>query len=77
MPNSNLSEHVASELRAEMARQQIPMAEASRNTGLPYGTLRRIVQGDRRITVDECALLCRYLSIPLTQLLSPVESSAA
>ena len=77
MPNSNLSERLASELRAEMARQQISMLQASRDTGLPYGVLRRIVQGKRSMTVDECALLCRFLNVSLRKVLTPTREPAA
>jgi transcriptional regulator with XRE-family HTH domain len=73
---------VAAEVRAEMARQEIPQRVLAERLGWPQPRLsRRVTSGPTFVafTIDELAEVARALNVPVTQFLGgePTGVSAA
>ncbi|WP_445227935.1 helix-turn-helix domain-containing protein [Corynebacterium sp. H127] len=79
MPNglSSRSREIATEVRAELARQEISVNEVAETTGIPISTLRRSVKGHRSFTVDELFAVTRMLNISVSGLVQKAERAAA
>jgi len=63
-----LSSVVASNIRAERARRHWDQTELGRRIGWSRSTVSAIESGQRKITLDHLAPLCRAFGIPLTKL---------
>jgi transcriptional regulator with XRE-family HTH domain len=64
---------VAAEVRAEMARQNVPQRELGRVLGLSQGAAWRRLKGEVPFDVSELAEVAKLLKTPMTQFLPEVE----
>lgn len=76
MNYSALSHHVAAEIRAEMARQRMSLAELAGRIGLSESTLRRRLDGRTPFGLDEFARTAAALNVPVEQLMPPGTDAA-
>jgi len=67
---------VAAEVRAEMARQNVPQRELGRVLGLSQGAAWRRLKGDVPFDVAELAKVAELLKAPMSQFL-PAEEPVA
>lgn len=67
---------VAAEVRAELARQQIPQREVGVALGMSQAAAWRRLKGDVPFDVAELAAVAEMLGVPLSKFL-PTEASAA
>lgn len=67
-----LSENVAREIRAEMARQRIGQKKLAAACGWPQNYLqRRLGPRPELISLDDLAVIAGWLQVPLVSLLGP------
>lgn len=67
---------VAAEVRAEMARQQMPQAKLAALLGVAQQTISRRLVGEVPFDVTELARIADLLKVPVTQFLGTVERAA-
>ena len=67
---------VAAEVRAEMARQQMPQAKLAALLGVAQQTVSRRLVGEVPFDVSELARIAEVLGVPMTQFLGSVERAA-
>ena len=60
---------VAAEIRAELARRQIPQVRIADLLGLSQVSVSRRLTGQTPISVDELALIAGFLDVPISDLL--------
>lgn len=80
--SETITASVAAEVRAEMARQNVPQRELGDVIGLSQGAAWRRLQGRVPFDVAELAAVAEWLKVPITQLLpepaaDPAEAGAA
>lgn len=68
-----LGQRIASELRAELGRQNHSRRWLADQIGLPHNTVARWVGGDTSPTLDALDAMCRALGITVPDLLASVE----
>jgi hypothetical protein len=68
---------IATELRAELAKQQKTRASLSQATDISLPVLRRRLAGVMPFYIEELDACCRFLNIPLAVLLDRAESAEA
>ena len=66
---SSPTRYLAEEIRVQMARERISVADLARSTGLPYETLRRRVHGVEAITIDDLIIIADALELDAPALL--------
>lgn len=69
MPNRNLTQRVAREVRAEMARQGLSSAFVASRIEMGLNTFYRSCRGERSFQISELELLARVLNVPVITLL--------
>lgn len=62
-------DHIAAEVRAELARQKMSVSEAARQLGWSQTFLQRRVMGPRRFEAWELAQLATLLGVPIENFL--------
>lgn len=67
---------VASEVRAEMARQQVTVTALSKSTNINAPTLRRRLDGQSPFYVEELAAICAALNVGLSTFIDRTEVAA-
>lgn len=79
MPNelTPSSQRIAGEIRAEMGRQKVSVNTLADEIGMPISTLRRSVNGDRPLTLDEFWAITRHLDIDPAALVAETHRGAA
>ncbi|MGV3071078.1 helix-turn-helix domain-containing protein [Corynebacterium phoceense] len=70
MPNSNLSNFVAAEIRAEMGRQELTPHELAEKTGISDNTIRRTIRGKRDFTFSELLSIGEALGVEIAELIT-------
>jgi transcriptional regulator with XRE-family HTH domain len=65
--DQTVRDHVAAEVRAELARQKLSVSEAARRLGWTQPFLQRRVMGSRTFEVSELAQVAQLLSVPIEQ----------
>lgn len=68
---------IASEVRAEMARQKISKNDVAKEINVSLPTLTRRLSGDRPFYVDELDALSRLFRVPLSDLIERSEVEVA
>lgn len=71
-----MTEAVAGELRAALARKKLSMREFARTSGLPLTTLQRTLSGKRAIDVDQLFEICDWLQIDAGEVIEAAEKIA-
>jgi transcriptional regulator with XRE-family HTH domain len=71
----NLTEAVAREVRAEMARRRASVSDVADRLGLKYRNALAKCNGKRPFSLDEVHALAAWFGVPLTSLLDPAASS--
>lgn len=66
--STQLTNHIAAEIRAEMARQRITQTQMAAALGMSQPALSRNLNG-RALTVDFIVKVSRVLHVPMTQLI--------
>lgn len=66
---SELTQRVATRLRALAAERQVSRAEVSRKTGISQTKCNNIFRGARSPTLDELGLIAYALEVPLVDVL--------
>lgn len=59
MNTSTIRDSIAAEVRADLARKQMPAAELSRGTGISTAALTRKLRGETSFTVEELLAVSR------------------
>lgn len=79
MPNElkTSSQLIAAEIRAEMARQKVSVNTLAEKVAMPISTLRRSVNGDRPLTLDEFWAVTQQLQIDPAALVAETTREAA
>lgn len=71
------SQCIAGEIRAEMGRQKISINTLADEIGMPVSTLRRSVNGDRPLTLDEFWAITNQLRVdPATLVAQSIRGAA-
>ncbi|HEY3261291.1 MAG TPA: helix-turn-helix domain-containing protein [Pseudonocardiaceae bacterium] len=68
---------MAAEVRAEMARQNVPQRELGRVLGLSQGAAWRRLKGEVPFDVSELSKVADLLGVPMTQFLPAATESVA
>lgn len=63
-----LSDHIAGEIRAGMARKQITAAELAAAVGMSTATFQRRMQDARRFNVDELTAISQHIDLAFASL---------
>ncbi len=71
----DLASYVAGQLRAEVARRQIPHVELARLIGVQETWVRRRLKGQYAITMSDLQRFAEALGVPLSYLI-PLEQPA-
>jgi transcriptional regulator with XRE-family HTH domain len=66
MNQAQAREHIAAEVRAELARQRISVSEAARRLGWTQTFLQRRVMGNRTFEASELAMIADLLEVPVS-----------
>ena len=66
---------VNAELRAEIARQNVRLADVATAAGMTVKTLKRRLDGGKTFDITELAAVCSFLNIPLVEFISRTEPS--
>lgn len=75
--SETITASVAAEVRAEMARQNVPQRELGRVLGLSQGAAWRRLKGDVPFDVSELAEVAKLLKTPITNFLPELEPAPA
>lgn len=67
---------VATELRAEAARQRMHGRTLAKTAGVSHTTVLRKLAGNRRLTVDDLEAFSKALNVPAWELLRRAEEAA-
>ena len=67
---------ISSELRAEIARQDVPNGAVALAAGITVKTLRRRLDGGKAFNLDELAAVCSFLKVPLVEFISRTDPGA-
>lgn len=76
MPDSTYWQRVASEVRAEMARQRKSGVDLAKILGKTPATARSRMKGDSPFDAREIAAIAAWLDVPLDSLVLPAGSAA-
>lgn len=68
---------LAAEIRAEMARQRVSIAQLSAGTGLSISKLYRRLNGVNPFLVDEFDAIAAFLGVPTWELAARAKAGAA
>lgn len=77
MTYSTFSNRIAGEIRAELARQRMPVSDLSSGSGIALSTLSRRLTGRTDFTVSEVEAICVALDLPVVSLISRSAASDA
>lgn len=67
---------IASEIRAEMGRDQISATELASKAGISFSSMRRkVLDESRAINTDELSKIARALGVPAWELMRRAEES--
>jgi transcriptional regulator with XRE-family HTH domain len=66
----SLSQHVAAEVRAEMARQQKRQGELAEIIGVTQPAVSRYLSGERPMTIDVLQKIADFLGVPLSHFIT-------
>lgn len=72
---TQLTNHIAAEVRAEMARQRVTQIEMAAWLGMSQSVLSRLLNG-RTLTVDFVVECARVLDVPISKLTGDVDEFA-
>jgi transcriptional regulator with XRE-family HTH domain len=73
----DLRTRVASAVRAELGRAQVPRYDAAGALGISRQSLWRKLKGDHPFTLEEIATLADLIGVPMSALLPVEEGQAA
>lgn len=76
MPERNFNEILRAEIRAEMARQDLPQAELARRLGWPLTTLHRRLRGSSPLAAEHLQQIAEALDVSVSQLGFPLVTRA-
>lgn len=68
MPTT-LTDHVAGNLRAEVARRKFTQVQLASALGMSQPVVSRLLSGERPLTLDFVAAVARVLDVPISQLI--------
>lgn len=74
--SQTLADYVAAQLRAEMARRQIPAAELARKLQVNENWVGRRMRGKNAITMSDLEQIANALEVPLSYFLPAAERVA-
>ena len=63
-----LTDHVAAEIRAEMARQRVTQVQVAAALRMSQPVVSRMLKGSRPLTLDFIEDVARVLNVPISQL---------
>lgn len=69
MAVTTTTEAVAAEIRAELARRQIPQIKLATLLGTSQVSVSRRLTGQTPISVDELAIIAGFLEVPISKFL--------
>lgn len=70
IPNMpGIGDHLANSIRAERSRRRWSQAEFAEVIGWPKSSVGDIESGRRKLGLDDLAVICRGLGVPLAELL--------
>lgn len=69
-----LKEHIAGEIRAEMARRRLNQTEMAQRLGMSQAAFSRHLNGVVPMTVDFIEGVAHELDVPVSRLIGPPES---
>ena len=67
---------IAAEIRAEIARQDVPNDAVAQSADISVKTLRRRLDGGKAFNLDELAAVCSFLKVPLVEFISRTDSES-
>lgn len=74
---TGLSEAVAAQIRAERSAARLTVEEVAKQSGIPYGTYRKLDDGTGTVDAEQLYRLCQVYGITLREFFSRVEGRLA